>query len=557
MSNQPLPGKHAAIAAAVAAAFTLGSAGAAVAGTPSAQDKNERGFVARDDLFIGKGTLTGSVLDNDRGATAVVNNSVPAHGTLTIDPDGSFTYMPASGFKGTDSFTYSVTDAVEVFPYSKLNGKPLPSLASVQGPNGSTTVISGEGFGSSLAPMPGKPARFFGLTDRGPNADAPDGNKSEMLLDFVPQIAEFALVGGKARVIRTITLKGPKNLGGQPYSGRPPHDTAEVIDDVNATNANGGVPVPVAKDPYGYDSEGIVALADGTFWVSDEYGPYVTHFDADGYEIGRLTPYMDSVDNASHTIVGYLPAELAKRLKNKGMEGLTVTPDGKTLVGVMQSALQMPDLGSTKAAGVAATRIVTIDLATYATKQYLYLLDDPLTTGDANSEITAISNTQFLVDERDGNFEPNAHKTLYLADISGATDISGVTIAGKSPEAYVGTATTADAQALLASAGVQVAPKQSYLALGELVTQLNPTGAFYAHDKVEGVATTDGGKTLYISNDNDFSIDTIVVDPDGTWTVHQKTLPPTGQVDNGVILKVDTTKLPAVVKTATVTLRVR
>lgn len=555
MKNRRLFRQQTTIAAAIAAAFTFG--GVAVAGTVAGQDNAARGFVARDDLYIGQGTLSGSVLDNDLGATAVVSNTAPAHGTLKINADGSFTYTPAAGYTGVDTFTYTVTDAVEIFPYARLNGTTLPNLAYVQGPNGTTTVISGQAFGSSLAPAPGKPRRFFGLTDRGPNADAPDGNKSEMLLDFTPQIAEVALVGGQARVIRTILLKGPKSLGGQPYSGRPPHDTSEVIDDVNATNANGGVPVPVAKDPYGYDSEGLVALPDGTFWVSDEYGPYVTHFDADGYELGRLTPYASSVDNASHNIVGFLPAELAKRLKNKGMEGLTITPDGKTLVGVMQSALQMDDLGSTKAAGVAATRIVTIDLATYATKQYLYLLDDPLTTGDANSEITAISATQFLVDERDGNFEPNAHKTLYLADISGATDVSGLTIAGKSPEAYIGTAGTAAAQAMLASAGVQVAPKQTYLAIGQLVTQLNASGAFYAHDKVEGVATTDGGKTLYISNDNDFGIDTIAVDPDGTWTIHQKTLPPTGQIDDGVILKVDTTKLPVVTKTATVTLRVR
>ncbi len=100
--------------------------------------------------------------------------------------------------------------------------------------------------------------------------------------------------------------------------------------------------MPVAKDPYGYDSEGLVAMRDGTFWVSDEYGPYVTHFDHDGYEIGRLTPYTASVDNAFHTIVGYLPPEFARRLKNKGMEGLALTPDGRMLVGAMQSALQSP-----------------------------------------------------------------------------------------------------------------------------------------------------------------------------------------------------------------------
>src|SRR5262249_43090829 len=140
-------------------------------------------------------------------------------------------------------------------------------------------------------------------------------------------------------------------------------------------------PQPVANDPYGYDSEGLVAMPDGSFWVSDEYGPYITHFNANGYELGRLTPYQNSPDNKFHNIIGYLPAVLADRLTNKGMEGLTITPDGKTLVGAMQSALQTPDLGSTKASKVAATRIITVDLRTFKTEQYLYLLDDPATTG--------------------------------------------------------------------------------------------------------------------------------------------------------------------------------
>ena len=561
--------KRTPVAISLAAAFTLG-------GASSAGAAHFPGFDVRDDFFVGfagRGPVTGSVLFNDFGATAVVSNTAPAHGTLKINNDGTFSYTPNPGFKGTDSFTYSATDAVQVFPYSEVFGQPLPPLTTVPGPNGTTTVISREGYGSSLAPAPFRPWAFYGLTDRGPNADAPDGNKSEMVLDFNPQIGELDLLFGEARLVRTIPLRGPRNLGGHPYSGRPPFDTAEKIDDVDATNAtlSGGVVTPkqVATDPYGYDSEGIVALPDGTFWVSDEYGPYVTHFDAFGYEIGRLTPYTNSpndVDPVSgvtyHNIVGHLPAELANRLKNKGMEGLTITPDGKTLVGLMQSALQMPDLvdasnKTIKAGNVAPTRIVTIDLRTYATKQYLYLLEDPQTTGDANSEITAISNTQFLVDERDGNFEPGAHKTLYLADISQATEITGLKIGGKSPEAYVGAAKTVDAQALLTAAGVQVAAKGSYLALGDLVTELNPAGALFAHDKVEGVATIDGGRTLYISNDDDFAIDTIAVDPDGSWKVHQKILPSTGQPDFGEILKVDTTKLPAVVASGTVTIVVR
>jgi hypothetical protein len=410
------------------------AAGAAVS---QAGESRPHGFRVVSDSFSGHGTVSGDVLRNDSGATAVVRHSSPAQGSVTLGADGAFVYTPKAGFKGTDSFTYTASDAVQVFQNSKAGGGALAPLAKVAGPGGSTTEISGEGFGSALAAVPGRAGYFYGLTDRGPNADAPDGNKSEMLLDFQPQLGKFKLVDGRAELVSKVLLMGPRSLGGVKYSGRPPHDTSEVIDDVNATNANGGTPVPVARDSYGYDSEGLVALRDGTFWVSDEYGPYVTHFDADGYEIGRLTPYKNSVDNAAHKIVGYLPPELANRVKNKGMEGLTVTPDGSTLVGVMQSALQQPDLGSVKAASVAPVRIVAIDLRTYRAKQYLYLLDNPATTGAAISEITAVSNTRFLLDERDGGFEPFAQKSLNEVDIEGATDVSGLTVAGESPEALL------------------------------------------------------------------------------------------------------------------------
>jgi hypothetical protein len=198
------------------------------------------------------------------------------------------------------------------------------------------------------------------------------------------------------------------------------------------------------------------------------------------------------------------------------------------------------------------------------TKQYLYLLDNPATTGDANSEITALSDTRFLVDERDGNFEPFAGKTLYEVDINGATDVSNLEINGLSPETFLGADDTDTALTALTAAGVNVAQKQPYLQVGTLLSQLDPTGAFFGHDKVEGVATTDAGQTLYLSNDDDFGIDYIgncgdaapCPETDGSWAVHQKVIPATGQEDSGEILEVDTTKLPAVLKSGTVTITV-
>ena len=43
-------------------------------------------------------------------AITAVDASAPAHGALALDADGTFTYQPQAGFKGTDSFTYRASD---------------------------------------------------------------------------------------------------------------------------------------------------------------------------------------------------------------------------------------------------------------------------------------------------------------------------------------------------------------------------------------------------------------------------------------------------------------
>ncbi len=54
------------------------------------------------------------VLGNDTDAQSdplsAVLDAAPAHGSLTLNPNGSFTYTPANGYAGTDSFTYHAND---------------------------------------------------------------------------------------------------------------------------------------------------------------------------------------------------------------------------------------------------------------------------------------------------------------------------------------------------------------------------------------------------------------------------------------------------------------
>jgi hypothetical protein len=532
------------VAAAAAAGGLLMASVSSAAGSPAHRRGGPLNAAADSYATGATGTLAvgarDGVLANDSGGDLqIVGHADPGHGSVTLNPDGSFEYVPQAGFTGDDTFTYTVANAVHLFTTH------LPPLGFAGG-----VTLTGGAFGSSLYPDPGHPGEYYGLEDRGPNVTAPNGDDVEPVPSYDPSIALFRLTGGDAVLQRLIPLR---DAAGHPYSGlvNSQNPTGEKIED-----SGGHV---LATDPNGYDSEGLVALPDGTFWVSDEYGPFVTHFSRDGRQLQRLSP-----------LDGSLPAELAHRVANRGMEGLTITPDGKTLVGMMQSALQQPDLNGSNAKNLAPVRIVTYSLRTHALHEYLFLLDNPKTTGVAVSEITALSDSTFLVDERDGNF-PGAgvYKKLWKIDISGATDVgpaakvpgavydpaSGLEIGGKSIEAVTLGEDTAQAGATLSADGITPVSQSLFLDVDQLLLSLSPQAKFFDHDKIEGVAALDHGREIVISNDSDFGISG-VTSTAPPWQLQAKIDPATGQQDDGEYLVIDTTRLPAATATATVTVHV-
>lgn len=484
-------------------------------------------------------TFTAAQVLAATGGATPVRYAQPAHGTIRPAANGGITYTPAAGYSGTDTISATTSDAVSLYPSDIA---PLTTIGGVP--------IGGSAYGSALTAVPGSTTEFYGLTDRGPNVDGrTDSEKVLPLPEFHPAIGRFRLVDGRAELVSTITLKG---TDGRPLNGLvdPQATTGETLVDLT------GAALPASD--HGLDTEGLVALPDGTFWVSDEYGPFIVHVDATGRELGRLSPFD-----------GSLPRELSLRTPNQGMEGLTVTPDGTTLVGIMQSALRTPGL-SGSAKSVPVTRIVTVDLRSRAVSEYLYPLANPQKTKVAVSEITALSATRFIVDERDGKLEPGADKKLWIADISGATDVGprsrvagsrytpdagGLLVGNRPIETAVGVTTDTDAVARLRSMGIAPAGKTLDVDLGGLVTGLDPSGGFFGHDKVEGVAALDGGKRLAISNDSDFGLAGLA-STTPPFTLEPKTLA-NGLQDSGEILVVDTTKLPATTRNTDISVTVR
>ena len=57
------------------------------------------------------GTLAGNDSDPDGDPLHYEPGTPPAHGSVVISPDGTYTYTPAPGFSGTDTFTYKVVDS--------------------------------------------------------------------------------------------------------------------------------------------------------------------------------------------------------------------------------------------------------------------------------------------------------------------------------------------------------------------------------------------------------------------------------------------------------------
>ena len=64
-----------------------------------------------DELLVARplGVLANDEDPNGDAMTAILTSDV-GHGTLTLDPDGTFTYLPEKDFYGIDSFTYRASD---------------------------------------------------------------------------------------------------------------------------------------------------------------------------------------------------------------------------------------------------------------------------------------------------------------------------------------------------------------------------------------------------------------------------------------------------------------
>jgi hypothetical protein len=244
-----------------------------------------------------------------------------------------------------------------------------------------------------------------------------------------------------------------------------------------------------------FDPEGVRVGAFGTFYVSDEYGPYLFEFHKSGKLLRRLpVPGRYRIANPSADANTELTGNLAGRQANRGMEGLAISPDGRTLFGLMQNALLQDNglsPGTLNRLGL-NNRILRMDIASGETREHVYVID-AINRGQGANELLAINDHEFLVLERDNRSNlqtpPQAptRKTIYKVDLKGATDVSGMDSlpAGALPP------------------GVTPVSKSLFIDLLDPAFGLVPT----IPEKIEGLAwgpdLPDGRHLLYVISDND------------------------------------------------------
>ena len=226
-------------------------------------------------------------------------------------------------------------------------------------------------------------------------------------------------------------------VGGKYFTGFDPTDT-------NSLDFPQSLPDSIGMGLQSLDPEGIGHAPDGTWYVSDEYGPYVYHFTAGGELLEAIVPpdaflpkIGTSYPRATNFFADLIATNDSGRYNNRGFEGLSITPDGKKLVTVLQSPLQQDGENRNPSRN---TRILVYDIdplsATYhhALAEYVHSL--PLSAAEANNrhtllcEVIALSDKKFLLLQRDnrgrgGDLGTQLYKRIVMVDATAASNILG------------------------------------------------------------------------------------------------------------------------------------
>ena len=337
---------------------------------------------------------------------------------------------------------------------------------------------------------------LYTLPDRGYNVAG--------LIDYAARIQKFDLsftpdytTNNVTQTQLSLAFKGTTTI--TDFNG----NTTTAVNPTGTT-LSGFTNVPTANGKFTVDGEGLAIRADGSFYVSDEYGASIYHVSKTGQMQGVITPVQALIPQFLGTsgFTGFTTEAAAittanqtgGRRDNQGMEAVDITPDGKFLVSMLQSATRQ-DTPANKDFNRAYTRLFLYDITknatpTAPTEHYLVELPVTRSKGDGavpnktaqQSEIVALSKSSFLVLTRDGNGNgsgnaaynasgvgfadnPQVYKNIALVSTIGATNLAGTIYETTYAPAVTGPTTASNPMTLAPVAGIVAATTTDFVNL--------------------------------------------------------------------------------------------
>jgi hypothetical protein len=317
----------------------------------------------------------------------------------------------------------------------------LPQQTRIRGPSSGHFIRAANGVSPPFVegqPVPGwsglvcnADGSFVALPDNGYGTK---GNSADYLLGFYIVRPTFKNHGdgtttpGLVREGRFVALRDPKRLLA---NGRGV-DLTLTADRATYYRGDGaGTDSGIAVDPrirrrrlltgYDFDVESVARARDGSYWIGEEFGPFLLHFAADGTLLEEPLPH-PSLKSPSHpeVLLGRAAATLAS---SRGFEALAFDGAKEFLYAAPEAA---PTVDSLRAVP-GDERVIAIDeidpRAGYTGRSFKYRKDDAaLLIGD----MTNLGGRTFALIERDSLYGANAAvKRVYLFDLD-RTDAAGV-----------------------------------------------------------------------------------------------------------------------------------
>lgn len=223
-----------------------------------------------------------------------------------------------------------------------------------------------------------------------------------------------------------------------------------------------------------FDVESVVRLEDGTFWIGEEFGPFLLHVDATGTVLSAPVEFPDG-KSPGNPYLG--DGEVPRVPGSRGFEAMAASPDGSTLYPIVEGAF-VDDTDQWR------RYIYEFDVASesYTGRRWQYHTE---VRGNVVGDATTTGDGEMIVIERDNAEGPDSeYKQLYR-----------ITLGAPDTDAYVDKELVVDLLDIANPNGIGVDASPGAYGVGDPFS--------FPLQSVEVVVALDDGRLL-VGNDNNY-----------------------------------------------------